>query len=50
MNSNKKKFVIPQLTVHGNVEVITENGSRINSFDVPLGDITGDTPVGEVTS
>lgn len=50
MTSNKKKFVIPQLTVHGNVETITESGSSINNFDVPLGNIGADDAVGPVSS
>jgi hypothetical protein len=50
MTSNKKKFVIPELSVHGSVEEITEQGGSINNFDVPLGNIDGGTPVGQVTS
>ena len=51
MTSNKKKFVVPQLTVHGNVEKITEQGSQIGNFDVPFGTtITVGTTPNDITS
>lgn len=49
MTSNKKKFIIPQLSVHGNVEEITEAGSALSMQDAPFGD-DPNTPVGDVTS
>lgn len=50
MTSNKKKFIKPQLKVHGNVEEITQSGLNIQGLDVPFGDIDPNTPVGSVTS
>ena len=52
MTSNKKKFVIPQLTVHGNVETITESAMGGRSLDVPLGSIGDnlDAPIDTITS
>ena len=50
MTSNKKKFIIPQLTVHGNVEEITESGSARNIVDAPLGGLADNDDVGAVTS
>ncbi|MDJ0649129.1 MAG: hypothetical protein QNJ60_10530 [Xenococcaceae cyanobacterium MO_188.B19] len=40
MTSNKKKFIVPQLKVHGNVEEITQAGSGSEDFDVPFGNIS----------
>lgn len=53
MTSNKKKFIVPQLKVHGNVEEITQAASSQGGFDVPRGTIIGlapDTPISDVTS
>ncbi len=50
MTSNKKKFIKPQLKVHGNVEDITQAGPQVAGLDTPFGDIDPNTPVGDVTS
>lgn len=48
--TNKKKFIIPQLTVHGNVEEITKSGSANNIVDAPLGGLADNDNVSGVTS
>ncbi|NCJ08142.1 hypothetical protein GS597_16835 [Synechococcales cyanobacterium C] len=40
MSSNKKAYAKPFLTIHGDVEVLTQQGG-VSQTDVPLG-----TPVG----
>ncbi len=40
MNAPKKSYAAPQLTIHGDVEVLTQQGGFSNT-DVPAG-----TPVG----
>lgn len=53
MTSNKKKFIVPQLKVHGNVEEITQSSISQGGFDVPRGTIIGldpSTPIATVTS
>ena len=45
MNFNKKTYTMPQLTVHGNVEAITQNAVTNTATDVPFG-----TEVGSVQS
>jgi hypothetical protein len=37
MNTDKKVYVTPELTVHGNVEEITLVNGFVNPADVPMG-------------
>ena len=48
MTSNKKQFVIPQLTVHGNVETITQSADGGKCLDVPMGSIS--SPVDNINA
>ena len=48
--TNKKEFIIPQLTVHGNVEEITESGSANNIVDAPLGGLSDNDDISGVSS
>lgn len=50
MTSNKKKFIVPELKVHGNIEQITEAGSQQNMFDIPFGQLQGTDTISAVTS
>lgn len=37
MNNDKKVYVTPELTVHGNVEEITLVNGFVNPLDIPMG-------------
>jgi hypothetical protein len=50
MSFAKKFYTKPELTTHGNVETLTQQGGG-NSIDVPFGTpVTPDTTINDVTS
>lgn len=50
MNTNKKAYAAPELTVHGSVETITQAGGRPQRVDVPNGTIPGPNGIIDITS
>ncbi len=45
MNNDKKVYVTPELTVHGNVEEITLANGFVTPTDVPMGQIGNAFPL-----
>ncbi|BAZ11065.1 hypothetical protein NIES4071_28900 [Calothrix sp. NIES-4071] len=50
MNTSKKAYTAPSLTVHGSVGTITQQGGPPIRVDVPFGTPLGDNGITDVTS